>query len=100
MLTVRELATDADLIMGQDVIGRLYMHVSMHVCSLGCAGTNVMHVCARENRLETLLYLHEQHEAPIDAVDLGGRTPLMYAAEEGHLDMCKVSIECVHACIS
>ena len=62
------------------------------------AGTNVMHVCARENRLETLLYLHEQHDAPIDIVDLGGRTPLMYAAEEGHLDMCKVRA-CLLACL-
>eukprot|EP00045_Choanoeca_perplexa_P015602 m.198210 g.198210 ORF g.198210 m.198210 type:complete len:1089 (+) comp17037_c0_seq2:103-3369(+) len=79
LLTVRELATDPDLIAGQDVIG-----------------TNVMHVCARENRLETLLYLHEQHEAPLDVVDLGGRTPLMYAAEEGHLDVCKALLE--HHC--
>jgi hypothetical protein len=53
-------------------------------------GTTALHVAARENRCETMLHLMEQYRAPLDAQDLAGRTPLHYAAEEGHIDVCKV----------
>eukprot|EP00730_Choanoeca_flexa_P018186 TRINITY_DN8831_c0_g2_i1.p1 TRINITY_DN8831_c0_g2~~TRINITY_DN8831_c0_g2_i1.p1 ORF type:complete len:659 (+),score=167.74 TRINITY_DN8831_c0_g2_i1:168-2144(+) len=76
LLMVRELSSDTDLVSGQDLLG-----------------TNAIHVCARENRMETLLFLHEECEASLDVTDLAGRTPLMYAAEEGHVDMCKVLLD-------
>jgi len=56
-------------------------------------GMTALHVATLRNQLESVMALTSVRKCDVDAADIGGWTPLMYACREGRMGCVKILIE-------